>query len=372
MADIKTHLRELSVAVTAGLLLSDIPFQVSDLYDSQTFWQLAQSVIDNNISTAQNILEVPTYADELRDILHNGCRLGRAIVENSHFHFHKGDKIFWLGAQTQKGDPIDVKIGAYGFSLKENSFILENMGLYKLLNYMTGSHYQRGLHVFATFAPEEYDRWFAYTWERFVTYLQKHETWGLEKNSKVSTAYLSKGQVMLQYNGDIVSVPAHITTNRQYMSYTTSHTREKVFSKWIREQLEKDPVYLELKRSCSVAAGERVVDLIRSGYDPTSLYHFFQIHPFEYYYAKTTAQETTILRVPSTDTFGQTIQLKECRYEAPISQLNIISTFENTATHKVLEFRNECRFSHGQFNGTPEAKMYVRRDTSLAELYDPI
>ena len=199
MADIKTHLRELSVAVTAGLLLSDIPFQVSDLYDSQTFWQLAQSVIDNNISTAQNILEVPTYTGELRDILHNGCRLGRAIVENSHFHFHKGDKILWLGAQTQKGDPIDVKIGAYGFSLKENSFILENMGLYKLLNYMTGSHYQRGLHIFTTFAPEEYDRWFAYTWECFVDYLQKHEIWVREKKGKLSSAYLDDDRVILQY-----------------------------------------------------------------------------------------------------------------------------------------------------------------------------
>lgn len=61
-----------------------------------------------------------------------------------------------------------------------------------------------------------------------------------------------------------------------------------------------------------------------------------------------------------------------CRYEVPGSQLNIITTFKNKSTGKILEFRNECRFSHGQFNGTPEAKMYVAKNTSLTNLYETL
>lgn len=372
MADIKTHLRELSVAVTAGLLINGTALEVSTLYNSQTFWELAQSVVGKDISGAENVRSVPAYAGELRDIIQNGYRLGKAIAEHPHFHFHGGETVRWLGAQTHKGDPIDVQIGPYGFSLKEDSFILENMGLYKLLNYMTGSDYSRGLHIFTTFAGEEYDQWFAYSWAHLVADLKAHGGWTLEKKQAVSTACLSGDNVILSYDGERSRVPADITTNSQYMRYTSSRTREKVFAKWVRERLPGDPTYLELKKHCSRTAGEQVAELIRSGARSASLHRFFQVHAQAYYYAKTTAGGVTILRVPGAAEFPNTIRLKDCRCEVPDSQLNIITTFENVSTHRVLEFRNECRFSHGQFNGTPEAKMYVVRSTSLTDLYDPI
>lgn len=372
MADIKTHLRELSVAVTAGLLINGTALEVSTLYDSQTFWKLAQSVVGKDISGAENLLNVPIYTGELRDIIQNGYRLGRTIAGHPHFHFHGGEAVRWLGAQTHKGDPIDVQIGPYGFSLKEDSFILENMGLYKLLNYMTGSDYPRGLHIFTTFAGEEYDRWFAYAWACLVADLSAHGAWALEKGQAVSTAWLSGDTVILDCNGERSCVPADIATNSQYMSYTSPRTREKVFAKWVRERLSGDPIYLELKKHCSRTAGEQVAGLIRAGAHSASLRRFFQIHAQAYYYAKTTADGVTILRVPGAADFPKTIRLKDCRCEVPDSQLNIITVFENVSTHRVLAFRNECRFSHGQFNGTPEAKMYVVRSTSLTDLYDPI
>lgn len=372
MADTKTHLRELSVAATAGLLLSHTEFQVSDLYDSRKFWQLARGAIANDISPAENILEVSAYTGELKSIVDNGYRLGKAIVEHPHFALQGGEKVSWLGYQTQKGDPVDIQIGPHGFSLKEDSFILENMGLYQLLGDLTGEQYQRGLHVFAHFAPAEYDRWFAYTWGRFVEHLQGHGTWTLEHKGRISRAWLAQGQVILDYSGERSAVPAGITTNAQYMGSTSAHTREKVFAKWIGQQLKDDPTYLTLKRACALTAGEQVAALITSHYDPASAARFFQIRPRAYYYAKTTAYETTILRVPGSADFARTIRLVGCRCEVPASQLNIISTFENVSTGRTLEFRNECRFSHGQFNGTPEAKLYVRRNTSLTDLYEPI
>lgn len=372
MADIKTHLRELSVATTAGLLLSNISFERSDLYDSRTFWPLAKTVISGDLSPAANILDVPAYTGELKSIVDNGYRLGRAIVDHPHFAFHGGENVSWLGYQTQKGDPIDVKIGPYGFSLKEDSFILENMGLYQLLNDLTGSRYPRGLHVFAHFAPAEYDQWFAYTWRCFVAYLERYGGWELDTGRYVSRARLIQDQVILDYDGEQSVVPAGITTNAQYMRSTSAHVREKVFAKWISEQFKNDPAYLTLKKTCALTAGEQVAAFITSHYDPTSAARFFQIRPQAYYYAKTTAYETTILRVPGMADFAHAIRLVDCCCDVPASQLNIISTFENTATGRTLEFRNECRFSHGQFNGTPEAKLYVRRNTSLTDLYDPI
>ena len=58
MADIKTHLRELSVATTVGLLKSSIVFQLEDLYDSKIFFSFAEQVITNlNLESNQGFTE---------------------------------------------------------------------------------------------------------------------------------------------------------------------------------------------------------------------------------------------------------------------------------------------------------------------------
>lgn len=373
MADIKTHLRELSVATTVGLLNLNISFLKADLYNSKNFYTYAQKVISNDISSAENILEYDNYSDDLRTIIDNGFKLGKKIYEAPYFKIFKDDKIEWIGSDTQKGDPIDLKIGNYSFSLKEESFILKNMGLYQLLNNLTGSNYIRGLHIFSDFARDEYDAWFKYTWQYLLNKLAKGYTWELRKGKNVSKISLaSPTTVVLYYNGRCSHIPINISTNAEYMSYTVSTTREKVFSKWISEVVANDSEYIRLKKICSEAAGKRVSDKINKEFCPSNIHDFFQIHPQEYYYAKTTSLETTILKVPGKSDFNSIIEFKGSAYNVPSSQLNIISTFQNKKTKKILEFRNECRFSHGQFNGTPEAKMYVIRNTPLTELYEPI
>lgn len=374
MADIKTHLRELSVATTIGLLNSEIAFKQSDLYDSQRFLSYAQRVISNDISNADNLSEYDIFTGDLQIIVDNGYKLGRKIYESPYFRFAKNTPVKWLGNDTQKGDPIDVSVGEYGFSLKEESFILKNMGLYTLLNNLTGSQYARGLHIFTAFAPEEYDAWFHHTWLYLVQYLREHTSWILRKNNNVSSIRFSdSGQsIILSYNNDVSKVPVTISANAEYMKHTTSKTREKVFSKWINEIAVHDNKYTRLKKLCSETAGKKVSDKINKEFRPDHVYEFFQIYPKEYYYAKTTRSETTILKVPSRNDFSSVIEFQGCRYEVPSSQLNIISRFQNKKTKKILEFRNECRFSHGQFNGTPEAKMYVVRDTPLTDLYEPL
>jgi hypothetical protein len=372
MADIKTHLRELSVATTIGLLNMEIEFKPQDLYNSRRFLSYAKKVISNDISAAENLCDYTIFAGELQQIVDNGYKLGKKIYNNPYFKLKKDLKIQWLGNDTQKKDPIDITIGDYGFSLKEDSFILKNMGLYTLLNNLTGSNYSRGLHVFSTFALSEYDTWFQYTWKFLISYLKENNTWILHKNDKDSIIYLHEDNIVLSY-GDIVSeIPTTIVTNTEYMKYTTSKTREKVFAKWISNVISNDSEYLRLKKICSETAGKRICDKINNEFKPDNIYEFFQIYLKEYYYAKTTVSETTILKVPSRNNFSSIIEFQGCRYEVPSSQLNIITRFHNRNTKKYLEFRNECRFSHGQFNGTPEAKMYVSKNTSLFDLYEPL
>ncbi|MBO5281989.1 MAG: hypothetical protein J6B43_02495 [Lachnospiraceae bacterium] len=74
MADVKTHLRELSVATTIGLLNSEIAFQQSDLYDRQCFLSYAKKVISNDISSADNLSAYDTFTGDLQIIVDNGYK----------------------------------------------------------------------------------------------------------------------------------------------------------------------------------------------------------------------------------------------------------------------------------------------------------
>ena len=79
MADIKTHLRELSVATTVGLLKQEIQFKKEDLYNSKKFMEYAREVISGDISSANNIEEVSVFSSELKTIIDNGYKLGKTI-----------------------------------------------------------------------------------------------------------------------------------------------------------------------------------------------------------------------------------------------------------------------------------------------------
>ena len=88
MADIKTHLRELSVATTIGLLSKNISYSQDDLYNSCKFFELASSIISNDISSANNLLKYDIFPAELKSIIDNGHKLGVAIYKHPHFNIN--------------------------------------------------------------------------------------------------------------------------------------------------------------------------------------------------------------------------------------------------------------------------------------------
>lgn len=371
MADIKTNLRELSVGTYLGMMIRKISMVQDKLYDFDYFKANTIIIFGTDIkSKITNILELNQLDKSSITILKNGYNLAKTIYNSSYFSFSAFDQIKWVGYDTQKNSVIDLKVGKYNFSLKEDSFILKNMGLYQFLNDMTGSNtYGKGLHVFKEFANIEYNDWFKYTWDSFVSYLTINKIW---INKDKSQAIIYGDIVKLFYNNKISTIPTQIKTIDEFDFYTTSQTREKVFSKRISAIFSQDPAYINYKKICSQKAGKIITQIIKDNFNYHNIDNFFQIEDEDYFYAKTTLNNIEIFKVPSKSNLKTSIKFIDCYYEIPESQLNIITKFQNLDSKKFLEFRNECRFSHGQFNGTPEAKLYIRRGSSLDEIYDAI
>ncbi len=378
MADIKTHLRELSVATTIGLLKQGINFDNEELYSPISFLRYAKRVISSDLSSINNLTEVPLFTGELTQIIDNGIQLGRTIYNHSHFKIKTSDSIRWLGNDTQKDDPVDITIGNYGFSLKEESFILENMGLYKLLNCYTGSTYIRR-HIFKDYAPNEYDNWFRISWEEMIKYLSVNSNaWIFDHPTKPSKITLSKSsnEVRLEtYKNDILYsriLPINCGII-EYENNTNSFIRENVFSKFIKQILDKNDCYNNAKKACAIAASKALAEELNSNLSYyAGLLRFLRIHKTEYYYAKVTNNEVSIYQVPAMNSFGKDIVIESIISSVPNTQANILTTIKNKTTGKTLTLRNECRFSHGQFNGTPEAKMYYERGGDLLVIYNSL
>ena len=92
----------------------------------------------------------------------------------------------------------------------------------------------------------------------------------------------------------------------------------------------------------------------------------------QYPISKTTNAGVEIYKVPSQKNYLNTIRIEKIEGSVPNSQANILTTIVNNKNNTKLVLRNECRFSHGQFNGTPEAKMYYERGGSLLVIYEKI
>lgn len=360
MADIRTHLRELSVGIYIGCSQQNISASIEGL-TPQNFLNLANKVFATDMTKASNILELPNFSTPELDIIKNGYKLGKLIDEK--LAIKKNDLIHWYGRDTQKDNTIDLQIGERKFSLKEESFILENMGLSKYLSLITGKAYRRGLHVFKEFSKDEYEAWFLYTWKKFTQAGSK----GIKNN--ISNFTIHGGNVIMSWVKKSVTVPCTISSTDEFMFHTNSTIRDRVFAKWIRESLQSDKAYIALKKKCSEVAGEHLCKIISENLNEEHLKRFLQIRSEEYYYAKSTPTETLIYMVPNAESFDQQITIDNVGFSVPRSQLNIETTIKNTTTGKTLKIRNECRFSHGQFNGTPEAKMYYDKSEDISAIY---
>lgn len=363
MADILTNLRELSVALFFynGKRLSEI--------DPQYFLSQVKKYVKNtqhlspfnlsNSGNAFNSLELNT--------IQNGFALGSVIKQK--LHVAPQPQITWLGLQTHSDSPTDLQIEKYRFSLKEQSFIIENMGLYKLMNLLTGKpQYSRGqLHAFENFALPELREWFKVTRDLIVSYLVKSDFQFMKPGSYSSLMRLDGSSLLLSVeyrNGSIFQSRIQNFPKCSYELFrdqTNGDTREHVFSKFINKILNKNPEYIKAKLLCSTTAGQNIICEIENskGNIVDNLQRFFRIEDEKYYYAKTTGSTILLYEVPAKKDFSSILKVADLSYAVPKSQLNIFTTLQNKETGKEIKFRSEVRYTHGQLNNIPEAKTYI-------------
>ncbi|MGN0006108.1 MAG: hypothetical protein ACI37Z_09105 [Candidatus Gastranaerophilaceae bacterium] len=372
MADIYTHLRELGVAFSF--------FNKKDLSNitPKYFYEICNKNIGMPCELTMQMIASNSNSFNEKEliILKNALKLGNLIKEK--FNIKDNPKITWVGCDTQSDTPIDLIINQYKFSLKEESFILENMGLYKLLNILLNTDkYKKGsTHIFKEFANAEFENWFNVTCKCLLkdgpnlfekTRENKYNVIGEIHNNSIVLSYNSTDKVKFD--------DVHRLSYSEFKNRTNSNLREYVFSKWIKNAVEDDEDYIKAKKDCAIAAGQNIINLVSKcqGTSPIGLMRFFRIEDEEYYYAKTTNTSVAIYKVPKLSDANNDIVINKVWIEVPKSQLNFYTEIINKANGCKIIFRNELRYSHGQFNGTPEAKCYIDRNAcDLTTMYQRI
>jgi hypothetical protein len=370
MSDTKTKLRETSVLVGT----SDCVLKKQNSFDKTIFLEKVREIILTKFPNfIKNISIKEDFTQDEKKIISNGYKLANYIVNKLNIKDIKS--LYWIADENYKSLPFDIKINDFYFSLKEDSNILENMGLYKLVNVLTKSNYKK-LHIYEDFAKQEYEDWFNYTYSGLVNFLNTNLN-GFEyiKESKKSKIVMDNQNVRFTFQSKKKSISANIPKNLQstdrYNSLTSNELREYCLAKWINRHFSSDEKYNMLKAKASEVAGKNLVEFIKKNlYIENELFDFFRIYETEYYYAKVTDSYVNLFRVPKIQYFKNNLKMQSICYSVPKSQLNIITTFINNRTKGFIELRNECRFSHGQFTSTPEAKLYFGKGTDLTHLYE--
>jgi hypothetical protein len=376
VADIKTILRELSVILGYILAKYKLTF-TEDTIDVKTYLDFIRKYCLNVNECNSEIQKIEELNDFVihKSIIKNGLTLGKLLFEKLNL---EGD-IYWLGASVHSKYPFDLKIGNTGISLKEDSYILKNPSFASYLNALVQpSKPFRTVHVFRHFAQTEFSNWFRYTYKMLFEEFNRHAVNEIIFSYEKRGTFIKKSKIGLIFgvHDTEVEIEANINLDEDaFSSKIGSFLFEHTVSKWIKDKLEKkDQHYEKLKKECSIKAGENLKDFIieNLNLDTDKLLEIFQIYDESYYYGKI-AGKAHIYLVPSN---------KECKMElvdieikVPQSQLNVYFTFKITNSNGAndLVFRAECRYSHGQLKGVPEAKLYYTDNINhLKDFYKSI
>lgn len=372
MADIKTILRELSVVV--GYLVAIKKFNEEDVYVVDKFVTALKSFVTNLDDCEfeiEKIANIVKFNLEQKSIILNGTMLGKHIFKKLK---PKGE-IKWLGFENKNENPSDISIGTTKISLKEDSDILKNPAFAKYLNAIAeGATIFKNVHIFRDFAKDEFENWFKYTFTKLreiaTTTKVEDVIYSCEKHSVLY--YIKRGENSLIFGADDdyrKFEDNELITEFEFDKRMNKKTIEYTLSKWINENLEKNEEYLKLKKKCSLSAGENLKTFIEknNNVNKYKILALLQIYADNYFYGKCISRKPQLFKVPN---------IKECiveitniEYSVPKSQLNLIVTFDVRIHDEQNEIvmRVECRYSHGQFKGIPEAKLYCKDD--LKKLY---
>jgi hypothetical protein len=363
MADILTHLRELSVA---HFLVYQRPVILSP---AKFLAECKAKIIGaEKLKLSQIVSGGQTFNPKEMKTISNGIRLGCRLLRE--FRHLRGQVPKWVGPIQGDHHPSDLIVGDEYISLKESSFILKNMGLYYMLNSLLGEQkYSRGLHVFEKFALKELVAWFNYTRQT----LKKLGSSSFTTKGKTYKIRFSKNDMEGTISGKPFRFENFIKCSYENFQANRSTSGKKAFCKWINHSLGSDGHYLKMKKKVCDQAGRNIKALLlpQIGQSPATLHNFFSIVNTPYILAKVTDSSIEIFKVPSIENSCKNMKIKNIEVSVPSSQLNIFTTLESKLTQETVIFRNEIRYSHGQLVGTPEAKLYIK-EGKLTTMYEAV
>lgn len=376
MADIKTILRELSVILGYILAKYKLTF-TEETIDVKTYLDFIRKYCKNVNecnSEVKKIEELENFVIH-KNIIKNGLALGKMLYEK----LKLDGEIYWLGAKVNSTYPFDIKIGEVGISLKEDSYILKNPSLGSYLNALVQPKTPfETVHIFRHFASAEFTKWYDYTYKKLFEEFEKRRVNELIFNYVKRGTFIKKGKKGLIFGQNEKEVEIGATENLDEPSFNSrlgGFLFEHTVSKWIKGNLEKkDDKYEKLKKECSLKAGENLKGFVLKNLnlDSNKLLELFQIYDNSYYYGKS-AGTVHLYKVPNNSECK--IELVDIKIEVPKSQLNVYFNFKisNSNGSNNVIFRVECRYSHGQLKGVPEAKLYYTDDVNhLKGLYNEI
>lgn len=376
MADIKTILRELSVLLGYILAKYKLTF-TEDTIDVKTYLDFIRKYC-KNVNECNSEIQKIEELDDIKihkGIIKNGLLLGKLLFEKLKLD---GD-IYWLGSSVHSTYPFDIKIGETGVSLKEDSYILKNPSFASYLNALVQpKELFKTVHVFRKFAPIEFSKWYSHTYNTLFNEFNSKNQGDLIFEYEKRGTYIAIGNKGLIFGSKDNKIEIGIDENLDEIEFNSrigGFLFEQTVSKWIKDNLEKkDAKYESLKKECSLKAGENLKEFVEKNLnlDTKKLLEIFQIYDAPYYYGKSSGT-AHIYEVPSNKECK--IDLVNIEIKVPQSQLNVYFTFKisNKNGSNDVVFRVECRYSHGQLKGIPEAKLYYTDIVNhLQDLYTVI
>lgn len=376
MADIKTILRELSVILGYILAKYKLTF-TEDTIEVKSYLDFIRKYCKNVNECNSEIKKIEELEDFVihKSIIRNGLTLGKMLYEKLELE----GEIYWLGATVHSKYPFDIKIGETGISLKEDSYILKNPSFASYLNALVQPKIPfKTVHVFRHFAPTEFSKWFSYTYEKLFEQFNRHNLNDTIFSYEKRGTFIKMGKLGLIFGANEVEVEIDVKEKLDEPAFYArlgGYLFEHTVSKWIKDNLEKrDNEYERLKKECSLKAGENLKSFVfkNLNLDTNKLLEIFQIYDEPYYYGKSSGQ-LHIYQVPSNKDCK--MDLVDIEIKVPKSQLNVYFTFKiiNQNGSNDIIFRVECRYSHGQLKGVPEAKLYYTDNVNhLQDLYTSI
>ena len=358
MADIKTILRETSV------ILGLYNIEIENSNSGQFVNKLKKCIINSTEVELEinKILEIDISIH--KNIISNGFTLGRRLIEL----FKKVESVKWVGANVGMQYPFDIIVNGEGISLKEDSYILKNPAFSDYLNSLTQINPPFStIHVFRHFAPELFEKWFQYTLSKAF----EEPDGTIYFNQKRGHHFKKKNDSLIFEHKELKTVKIHKSEPLKEVEFNKKvggKFIEHSFSKWINEKLSEDKKYTELKKQCSQEAGMKLKSFIEKNLniDSRKILELVQIYEQKYLYAKV---GNLIYEVPTYSNVN--VKLKSIEISVPQSQLNVLFTFQFSTQNSSADvsFRVECRYSHGQFKGVPEAKLYYIDNSQIENIY---